>query len=556
MKPFNSDRTFCFRQAKNSRSKRDMVRPSTTRFGSLARFAAIMGFIAVVALSFYSASSASSTDVRSQRSAPVFLPSATQGATHRDSSSLSLFSNTANLLPALLPQASSTPTIATFDNTCNTAKSEFNLGQDVCATATNTGGSAARRRITWSDPEGFVRQSTPVTTDPQSDHFTIPSTSTTTLSNGQVANNIGKWRVALVGRSLVTYAIFVVKDPANATADLSVTKTAPSSSQAVAAGTNGSFDIYVQNGGPDDAATVSVVDHVPNNTTFVSMLQTSGQATSSFTCTTVPDGNGNVGCSIDPFTAGAFATFQFIYTVNTGTPSGTAITNTVSIASATTNELNNADNSATASASVSGTPSTGTCSVACPDDISTPANTHQDPTDPNSTPGAIVHFSPPSGNTECGVIVVSHCNDCFFPQGTTVVTATGAGDSCSFTVTVTPSGSATTISCPADQTANADSNCEATIAVGTATATGTNVTIIATRSDGLAMYDCDANGTNCTRRASDYPFSSGVTTITWIAYSHDVAGPYQSVDDEEAHRAGSASCTQTVTVNDVTPPSI
>lgn len=571
MNSLNSD-PVCFRKAKTSRGNRATIRPSTRRLGSFARFAAIMGFIAVVAISFYTASLASSAGIRSQKSAPVSVPAAAREATQRHNGfesldhngGLYLLSNTSNLLPALLPQATPTPAIATFEDTCTTPDSEFNLGQDVCATATATGGSAARRRITWVDPDGVTRQSTAITTDPQSDSFTIPSDPTSTLSNGQVVSNIGKWRVTLSGRTLVTYATFVVKDPDNASADLSVTKNAPSNSQSVAAGSNGSFDIYVQNGGPDDAATVSVVDHVPDNTTFVSLLQTSGQANALFTCTTVPDGLGNVTCSIGTFTAGAFATFQFIYTVDAGTPAGTSITNTVSIASDTTNELNTADNSATASAGVSGTPGTDTCTVACPDDISVPANT----VDGSNQPGAIVHFSPPSGNTECGVIVVDHCNDCFFPLGDTVVTATGAGGSCSFTVTVTPSGSAPTISCPANQTANADSSCEATVNVGTPTVSGQNVTFHGVRSDGKPMYNCDCfpdspnqpddacnvNG-NCTRRA-DAPFSAGTTTITWIAYSHDIPGPYATPEDEEAHRTGGASCIQTITVNDVTPPVI
>jgi len=459
-----------------------------------------------------------------------------------------------------MPQATPTPSIATFDGTggnCGAAKVEFNLGQQVCATVTATGGSAARRRITWQDPDGFVRQSTAITTDPQSDNFTIPNTPTSTLSNGQVVNNLGNWRVNLVGRSLVTFAAFVVKDPANATADLSVTKIAPSNSQQVMAGSNGSFDIYTQNGGPDNAATVTLTDHVPANTTFVAMIQTSPPQTPNptepaFTCTTVPDGNGNITCSINTFATGASATFSFVYTVNAGTPAGTVITNTVSVASATTNELNNADNSASASATVSAT-TTGTCTLTCPDDIVTPANT----TDGMGNPGANVHFTPTSSEGTCGVVTTDHCNDCFFPLGTTTVTSSATtGDSCSFTVTVTATGSNVTIACPASLTADADGDCQAIVVVGTATGTGDNLTFSAVRSDGKPMYTCDVNGTNCTRNSSDAPFSAGVTTITWTAYSHDAPGPYTSVDDEAGHRTGSASCTQTVTVNDVTPPVI
>jgi hypothetical protein len=80
------------------------------------------------------------------------------------------------------------------------------------------------------------------------------------------------------------------------------------------------------------------------------------------------------------------------------------------------------------------------------------------------------------------------------------------------------------------------------------------------------MYTCDVFG-NCTRNSSDAPFNAGTTTITWYAYAHDVAGPYtgpvdgngdpvNESDTEEAHRTGSATCTQTVMVNDVTPPVI
>src|SRR5437588_10161948 len=73
-------------------------------------------------------------------------------------------------------------------------------------------------------------------------------------------------------------------------------------------------------------------------------------------------------------------------------------------------------------------------------------------------------------------------------------------------------------------------------------------------SDGNPDDACDVTGA-CSRR-SDAPFPAGVTTITWTAISHDIHGPYPDPQTEEAHRTGVASCTQTITVNDVTPPVI
>ena len=528
-----------------------------TRLHSLVVVSVFLAIAAAVAVPLYSVRSSSSPALDSRRDL-------NEQSVIKPDQILSATINRGIRFPLLaMPQATPTPSIATFASdgtTCGAAKTEFNLSTStvneyVCATATATGGSAARRRITWQDPDGFVRQSTAITTDPQSDQFTIPNTPTSTLSNGQVVHNLGNWRVNLVGRSLVTYTTFVVKDPANATADLSVTKTAPSNSQQVAAGSNGSFDIYVQNAGPDDAATVTVTDHVPDNTTFVAMIQTSPPQTPNptepaFTCTTVPDGNGNITCSINTLASGASATFSFVYTVNAGTPAGTVITNTVSIASATTNELNNGDNSASASASVTSGGGTGTCTIDCPEDIVTQSNT-TDPNDPNQ-PGAIVHFDAPTTDGTCGTVTIDHCNNCFFPQGNTVVTARATtGDSCSFSVTVTAASNAPTISCPANKEVDAHGDCQVQVDVGTATATGgQNVTIFGTRSDGKPLYTCDANGQNCVRINPDFPFAGGVTTITWTATSHDAQGA----------QIGSSSCMQTITVdnasNDTTPPVI
>jgi uncharacterized repeat protein (TIGR01451 family) len=424
----------------------------------------------------------------------------------------------------LLMAPAGPPAIATYDSDCTTADSVFNLGQTVCATATDNGGAAARRRFSWVDPEGFVRQFTAITTDPQNDSFTIPNTPTTTFSNGQTVNNIGTWKVNIISSrgSLVSSTAFIVKDPANATADLSVVKSVSPSHEQVAAGSSSTFDIFVQNSGPDTAQAVVLTDVVPANTTFVAMTQTSGPA---FNCTTpTSGGTGTVSCTIASLARDASATFAFAYTVNSGTASGTAITNTATISS-NTNERNPGDNSSTAQSFVASGGGGGgaTCTLDCPGNITTNADTTQ-----GGQSGAVVHFDDPSAvGSSCGTVTANHCNDCFFPVGSTVVSFSedgSTGATCSFTVTVTETGGPT-INCPPNKTANADSNCEAHVDVGTPTTTGDNVTVTSSRSDGLPLSD---------------PYPAGVTTITWTA----------------SNSSGSSSCTQTVTVTDNTPPVI
>ncbi|HEY3104423.1 MAG TPA: HYR domain-containing protein [Pyrinomonadaceae bacterium] len=457
------------------------------------------------------------------------------------------------------PQAGS-EMIETFASDCTTPQTDFDLGATVCAKISGAPlpvDGRAQRRIGWVSPYGSLAQGADITTDPQNGTYLIPTSQTQTFTDAGggtvVVDNRGTWSVNTFSASdgsRRASAYFTVHDPATPYVDLSVGQSVSEANSTIPAGSSGEFSIIVSNRGPDAGANVVLTDTVPSNTTFVAIAQTSGP---SFSCTTpAVGGTGTITCSIATLAKGDVATFDLAYNVNAGTPNGTLITNNATISSDTA-ELVADDNSSTRSATVGGVGGgTGTCSVACPDDITTPANT----VDQNNDPGAIVHFSPPSGNTECGTIVVDHCNDCFFPQGTTIVTATGVGDSCSFAVTVTPAGSAPTISCPSNQTGTADSNCEANIAVGTASATGTNVTVIGFRSDGRPMYACDEFG-NCTRNSSDAPFSAGTTTINWYAYSHDVAGPYDAqTGDEESHRTGSATCTQTVVVNDVTPPVI
>ena len=443
---------------------------------------------------------------------------------------------------------SAAQTIATFAyalGACtNTPKTNFVVGETVCARTAGVD-PQFNRRFAWVDANGITREFTPITTDPATDDYLLLPTET----------SLGTWQANVVSSrgSTVVGTPFTVAG-LTPSVDLSIAKGLNSGQ--LKSGEPATFTIAVYNRGPNDAQNVVITDQTPANMTFVApATQTEG---SGFTCT----GTTTVTCTGAVMKAGERAVFEFVYTPGAA---GQTVTNTATVDS-DTEETNTEDNSATAGPyTISpGNGSGGdTCTVACRNDIETPSNT----TDGSGNPGAIVHFSPPSGNEECGTITVDHCNDCFFPEGDTVVTATAStGESCSFTVRITPAGSHVTISCPGNHTGNANADCEAFFNVGTASASGTNVTVVGYRSDGVPMYTCDKFG-NCTRNSTDAGFNVGVTTITWYAYAHDVPGPYTGpvdsegdpvnpADTEEGHRNGSATCTQTVTVNDVTPPTI
>jgi len=446
----------------------------------------------------------------------------------------------ASLYAPLVPQGGP-ESINTYKSDCTTLEAHFTLGDTVCAKVTNFSGRS--RAIYWVSPDDAVVQQDSITSGNPQSSFTV--------------NQAGNWRAYLVGFDNEARDVFSfsVSDPNNAAVDLSVLKGAGGSN--FISGGVVTYRIIATNNGPDTATTVQLTEGTPNDTTLVGTpAQDSGPT---FICT---PGSPTV-CTIDTFAAGASASFTFFYQINVGTPVGTAISNTVTLTSDPTKatELHPADNTWIDLHVVSGTGGAAGCSVACPEDVTTAANTTQ-----NNQSGAIVHFTPPTGTTECGVITVDHCNDCFFPVGTTTVTGSATtGESCSFNVIVNPPNpGAPTIACPADQTAAADSNCSATLTIGNPTVTGDNVTFSGVRSDGQPMYNCDCfpnpadacdiHGA-CTRKA-DAPFPAGVTTITWTAYSHDLAGPYPDAATEEAHRTGTVSCTQTITVNDVTPPVI
>ncbi len=515
----------------------NVPRRFATRFNSLILIGVFIILAAVVAVPFYSARSSSL--VTSSAATALSNNSGQSNIEPFNGVSQRILSFGSTLLPLSAPLVPPvTESINTYKSDCMTPEVHFTTGDTVCVKVTSV--SPYSTSIYWVNPDGAIVQRDAANTNAS-----------------RAVSQVGKWGAYLVGfdNEKRDVAFFSVSDPQLPAVDLSVFK---NSGGNFIAGGLVTYTIIATNNGPDTANTVKMVEATPNNTTFGSEAQNSGPI---FTCT---PGTGNTTCTIDNLAAGASASFTFFYQIDAGTAVGTVISNTVTLTSSTT-ELHADDNTWTDSHVVTGTSGAAGCSVACPEGITTTANTTQ-----NNQPGAIVHFTPPAGSTECGVITVDHCNDCFFPVGTTTVTGSATtGESCSFNVVVNPPNpGAPMITCPADQTANADSNCAATLTIGNPTVTGDNVTFSGVRSDGKPLYNCDcypADPNNpgveceitgaCTRRA-DASFGAGVTTITWTAYSHDIAGPYPDPLTEEAHRTGSASCTQTMTVNDVTPPTI
>jgi uncharacterized repeat protein (TIGR01451 family) len=457
-------------------------------------------------------------------------------------------------LPAFLPPAPGDPDLVeTFAADCTTAQTAFALGDTVCVKV--SGGPPLAlypRKIAWVANDNFIKRLTDITSDPQTDSFTIPAA-------GSGFDYRGVWRVNSINAarsSVRATAFFTVSDPALPAADLSVYNGSDSEGT-ITAGSNIAYTLWLSNKGPDTASNVQFSDATPANTTFLSGGQDSGPT---FNCT-YPDANSSGGtttCTLASLPALTAAKITLVFNINSGTAPGTTIGNTATISSDTPdphdasntppsdNPADNGDssnNSATSRTTIVAGAAGSTCTLQCPDNVTAIADTTE-----GTQRGTHVTFDDATTTGTCGTVTATPASGSFFPVGTTAVNVTSSeGDgACSFTVTVQDTGTnPPTITCPANKTADANGDCEAIVVLGTPTTSGDNVTVVGTRSDGKPMYDCDINN-NCTRKSSDLPFSAGVTTVTWTATSHDAQG----------NPEGNAACQQTVTVNDTTPPVI
>jgi uncharacterized repeat protein (TIGR01451 family) len=314
-----------------------------------------------------------------------------------------------------------------------------------------------------------------------------------------------------------------------ASADLSVTKTGPTDATA---GNNITYNITLSNLGPSDAASVTLSDTVPANTTFVSETQTSGATF--FSCTTpAAGGTGTITCQ--PNTAGHVlpalqsATFQVVVHLSGTAPDGSTITNTASFSSPSDTDLPLDDSSTVlttvhASAAVSvvktgpGTVTAGgtvtysvTVSNAGPSAAATVTLTD---TLPDST--TFVSGTSPAGFMPCTFPVAGSggtitCTDASLPAGasgvlTFVVTlpaTTANGSTLTNTATVTTTTSNTSATTTASTTATVIASADLAI-TKTASATGSVSGTVTAGTDITYTLSVTNNG----------PSASGAVTIS------------------------------------------
>lgn len=410
-------------------------------------------------------------------------------------------------IPSIPVEITSGETVSAFDESiatvsstdCATAKSTWNLGQSACARALGAPLAAPPtpflRRFVWVAPDGNVAQIAPITTDPATDTYAIPTA-------GQFAQ-VGIWTVKTidnrgVGRVSATFSVLSATAP---NADLAISKTGPT--QAVAGGSV-TYTMTLTNNGPDDAQTVVVKDAVPAHTAFVSETHVSGPT---LACTTAPDADGvdTTTCTLSSLAANTTAVFTIMYNIDAGTPDGTVLFNQINVSSST-NEVNSADNTSAASTRVG---STTACSLTCPGNVTQDNDAGQC--------GASVSYSSATGSN-CLGITCNPPSGSFFPIGSTSIICAGdSGNPCSFTVTVhdTRSPVQPTISCPSNVNVSEEfpNSGSATVNYASPSATGNCVTTSCAPASG-SVFNVGTTTVTCTATDSSNTTATCSFTVT------------------------------------------
>jgi uncharacterized repeat protein (TIGR01451 family) len=411
--------------------------------------------------------------------------------------------------------------ITTYAANCEDPQpgNSWNLGGTACA---KVSGAPEDRRIAWVAPDGSVAQVTGFFSGTASDTYTI-QTGTNPLAQP------GTWTVQTIDPSGTTFATaqFIVRDPANASADLSVADFGPFQTSA---GNSVSYRVELTNRGPDPAQTVVLTTSVPGNTTFVSETPDSG-----FSCTTLDVGSstGTIDCTIATLPANSTAIFTFVFNVDSGTANGTVITDAASVSS-TTNDPHLGDNSASTSTTV--VSATSGCTVTCP----------SPPSVSTAQCNAVVTYGTPTLSGDCGgSVVCSPPSGSVFPIGNTTVTCTTqSGDSCTFAATVNYTGTSSTptITCPSNITMGGVSGGTTVVFYPAPTTTGNCVTVVCNPPSG-SVFSTGTTTVNCTATNPANNTATCSFTVTVSSNSCALDCPDDKTVNESAPGSGSATVT-------------
>lgn len=320
----------------------------------------------------------------------------------------------ASLIPPAPLPPSSDPEVTFYAADCSTPQTIFSPGQTVCAKVNGLDTSLFSAHFDWVTSDGFiVSRSSTITADGQSATFSLSGA------------GVGGWQADVIDQGGTIRAVgkFTVSDAEHLATDLSLNVDGIAK---VTPGNDFSYTVVLFNRGPDAAENVVLTDVIPANTTFVAVGQSTGPV---FNCT---GDSGSTVCTIASMPADTVSIFTFTYNVPRGTPADTAIINSATVSSTTT-ERNEADNTDTAETLTDSTP----CVVSCPTSITVQADANQ--------AGAFVTFDAPTSTGDCTTpsptddeaVSCSQASGSFFPVGTTLVTcAAQSGEGCHFTVTV------------------------------------------------------------------------------------------------------------------------
>jgi hypothetical protein len=483
------------------------------RSAGSVRSAAFLVLVGLLAAALYLPSSASSVQ-RVSSTQPSRLHFNSSSSVNRISDI-----DSSHFVLSLLPEPQSPEAVVIYADDCVTPKTDFNLGELVCAKATGVPLTLFSWKVLWIDPAGFVERSDTAIADDQATYqFTLPS-SATSFVNGQQVDNRGTWRVNLVrsNGAIRQSATFTVHEQGNPVSDAFVQKF-PRSTDPVAQGGNAAFILIVGSNGPDAAAAVHLVDSVPSGSTLVSFSQQSGPP-----CT--PAGAND--CMIATLTNGERAEFTAIY--NTGsTPPGTVSTS-ASVSSAT-QDPDTSNNNAISQFEIASTGGGSTCSIICP---TSPGAVNNEP----GLNGATIDWDGPNNDNipvtsgDCGAVSVSTSSPHFFSIGVTPITVTTeSGESCTFTVTVIDTENPNIGNCPANITVPEDSATPGTAQVNYDTPTATD------NSEEVTVT-CDSPS------GSSFTVAGSPHTVTCTAT--DPSGNIDSCTFQVTVTSGSTECTLT-----------